>query len=275
NVDSIKDIPVLNQNSISEGININYDIKIFKFYNVIQALLYTSKASRVDGDNEKMKMIDLVDEKSAEKMLQDYVRKRYENQYATDLAIKGRSERTELIAELVQSIITSRDHNEVIKFMRDGLIRGKTQVVIANSSSLGFVELKDKLLDFNEKIPRRLDIIKVFLLGRDYKNNDEPVWNNGNVLFIPNLCDYERVFVSCGYQDEWNKIKEEYMKRNLHIYRDGFNRHGHGNTKPSYWAFGYQTLQLYKDNVPAEVFKEYCEIHHDCCGVSQIHGLLS
>ncbi|CAM4895296.1 unnamed protein product [Rotaria socialis] len=275
NIDSIKDIPILNQTSISEAININYDIKIFKFYNVIQALLYTSKASRVDGDNEKMKIIDLVDEKLAEKMLQDYIRKRYENQYATDLAMKGRLERIELIAELVQSIITSRDHNEMIKFMRDGLIRGKNQVVIANSSSLGFVELKDKLLDFNEKIPRRLDIIKVFLLGRDYKNNDEPVWNNGNVLFIPNLCDYERVFVSCGYPDEWNKIKEEYMKRNLHIYRDGFNRHGHGNTKPSYWAFGYITLQLYKDNVPAEVFKEYCEIHHDCCGVSQMRGLLS
>jgi hypothetical protein len=64
------------------------------------------------------------------------------------------------------------------------------------------------------------------------------------------------------------------MKRNLHIYRDGFNRHGHGNTKPSYWAYGFMTLQLYKDNTSAEIFKEYCEIHHDCCGVSQILGLL-
>jgi hypothetical protein len=274
NTDSIKNIPIINQNSICEILNINYDLKIFKFYNVIQALLYTSKASRIDSEKEIMKIIDLIDEKAAKKMVEDYIRKRFENQYATDLAIKGRSERTELISSLVQAILQSRDHDEMIKLMREGLIRGKTQLAITNSSSLGFIELKDKLLDWNEKIPRRLDIIKVLLLGRDYKKNDEPVWNNGNVLFTPNLCDFERIFISLGYTNEWEKIKEEYIKRNLHIYRDGFNRHGHGNTKPSYWAYGYMTLQFYKDNVSAEVFKEYCEIHHDCCGVSQIQGLL-
>ena len=271
---SIKDIPTIDQNSICAALHIDYDLKTFKFYNTVQALLYTSKASRIDSEKEMMKMIDLVDEKAAKKMMTDYIRKRFENQYATDLSIKGRAERTELISVLVQSILQSRDHQEMVKLMREGLARGKVQVAIANSSSLGFVELKDKLLDYNEKIPRRLDIIKVLLLGRDYKQNDEPVWNNGNVLFTPNLSDFERVFVSYGYAEEWNKVKEEYMKRNLHIYRDGFNRHGHGNTKPSYWAYGHMTLQVYKDNVPADVFKEYCEIHHDCCGVSQFVGLL-
>jgi hypothetical protein len=207
-------------------------------------------------------------------MVEDYIRKRFENQYATDLSIKGRLERTEITSVLVQSILQSHDHQEMVRLMREGLTRGKAQAIIANASSLGFVELKDKLLDYNEKVPRRLDIIKVLLLGRDYKQNDEPVWNNGNVLFTPNLADFERIFVSFGYANEWEKIKEEYMKRNLHIYRDGFNRHGHGNTKPSYWAYGFMTLQLYKDNTSAEIFKEYCEIHHDCCGVSQILGLL-
>jgi len=274
NTNSIKDIPALNQDAISEVLNINYDLKTFKFYNVFQALLFTSKASRIDSDNEKMKIIDLADEKAAKRMVQDYIRKRFENQYATDLAVKGRSERTELASLLVQSILKSRDHDEMVKLMRDGLTRGKIQLAITNSSSLGFVELKEKLLDMNEKVPRRLDIIKVFLLGRDYKNNDEPVWNNGNVLMVPNLSDFESIFVSLGYADEWAKVKEEYTKRNLHIYRDGFNRHGHGNTKPSYWAFGHMTLQLYKDNVSAEDFNEYCEIHHDCCGVSQIRALL-
>lgn len=272
--DSIKDIPTIDEHSICDSLKIDYDLNMFKFYNAIQALLYTSKASRIDSEKEMMKMIDLIDEKGAKKMVEDYIRKRFENQYATDLAIKGRSERTELIILLVQSILNSRSHDEMIKLMREGLTRGKIQVIIANSSSLGFVELKDKLLDWNEKIPRRLDIIKVLLLGRDYKQNDEPVWNNGNVLFTPNLADFERIFISAGYADEWVKIKEEYMKRNLHIYRDGFNRHGHGNTKPSYWAFGYMTLQLYKDNISPDMFKEYCEIHYDCCGVSQIIGLL-
>ncbi|CAF1283955.1 unnamed protein product [Rotaria sordida] len=275
NTNNIKDISSINENSICQTLNINYDLKTFKFYNIIQALLYTSKASRVDSDNEKMKIIDLIDEKAAKNMVQDYIRKRFENQYSTDLAIKGRSERTELVGILVQSILQSHDHNEMIKLMREGLTRGKIQLSITNSSSLGFIELKDKLLNLNEKIPRRLDIIKVFLLGRDYKNNDEPVWNNGNVLFTSNFNDFEQIFITLGYVNEWEKIKTEYFKRNLHIYRDGFNRHGHGNTKPSYWAYGFMTLQLYKDHVSAEIFKEYCEIHHDCCGVSQILGLLN
>lgn len=272
NIDSIREIPSIDSKLICDSLMINYDIKTFKFYNMIQALLYTSKASRVDSDNEKMKIIDFVDEKSAEKMVQDYIRKRFENQYATDLAIKGRSERTELVSELVQSITQSQNHEEMIKFMREGLTRGKVQALIANSSSLGFVELKNKLLDLSEKIHRRLDIIKVLLLGRDYKNNDEPVWNNGNVLFTSNLHDFERIFVFLGFAGEWEKIKAEYMKRNLHIYRDGFNRHGHGNTKPSYWAYGFMTLEFYRENVTPETFKEYCEIHHNCCGVAQLRA---
>ena len=28
------------------------------------------------------------------------------------------------------------------------------------------------------------------------------------------------------------------------------------------WAYGYMTVQLCKNNVLADVFKEYCEIHY-------------
>ena len=272
---ALKDVPTLNEDSIRDALKISYQTKTFKFYNVVQALIYTSKASRVDSDNERMKMIDLVDEEAAKKMVQDYIRKRFENQYTTDLALKGRAERAELASQLVQSITQSKDHEGMIDLLRDGLTRGKTQLAIVNSSSLGFVELKDKLLNLNEKIPRRLDIIKVFLLGRDYKRDDEPVWNNGNVLFTPDFAAFEKIFIDLGFQAEWEKIKEEYMKRNLHIYRDGLNRHGHGNTKPSYWAFGHATLQVYKENVSAEVFKEYCDTHQTCCGVAALISLLN
>ena len=272
---SLKDIPAISEESVRDALKITYETKTFKFYNVVQALIYTSKASRVDSDNERMKMIDLVDEQAASKMAQDYIRKRFENQYTADLALKGRAERAELASNLVQAIIQSKDHAEMIHLMRDGLTRGKTQVAIANSSSLGFVDLKDKLLNLNEKIPRRLDIIKVFLLGRDYKRDDEPVWNNGNVLFTSEFGAFEKIFLDLGFQAEWEKIKEDYIKRNLHIYREGFNRHGHGNNKPSYWAFGHPTLQAYKDHVSPDVFEEYCDTHQTCCGVSALISLMN
>ena len=274
NSQSIKDIPSVNEASIQRALKIDYEVKTFKFYNVVQALLYTSKASRVDSEKETMKIVDLVDGQAGEAMAREYIRKRFENQYASDLAGKGRVERAELTSTLVQSIVNSKEHGEMVDLMRDGLTREKVHVAIVNSSSLGFVELKAKLLDANEKIPRRLDIIKVFLLGRDYKQNDEPVWNNGNVLFTSDLDAFELIFNGLGFADQWQVIKDEYMKRSLHIYREGFNRHGHGNSKPSYWAFGHATLQHYKDHVSAEVFQEYCQIHQNCCGVSEILRLL-
>ncbi|CAF0807666.1 unnamed protein product [Adineta ricciae] len=273
-IESIKQIPPVDESFICKELNISYDLETFKFYNVFQALVYTSKASRVNSDNETMKMIDLVDEQAARKVVQDYIRKRFENQYATDLATKGQTERTTLASTLVQSILDAPKHDEMVMLLREGLTRGKVRANITNTSSLGYAELKNRCLDLNEQVPRRLDILKVILLGRDYKNNDEPVWNNGNALFTSKLAEFEHVFVTLGYAEEWALIKAEHMKRNLYTYRDGFNRHGHGNTKPSYWAYGYMTLQLYKENISCEDFEEYCKIHHNCCGVSQISQLL-
>jgi hypothetical protein len=263
----LKMLPTMNEQTICEALKIDYDLMMFRFYNIVQALIYTTKASRVDSDNETMKIVDLVDEQAGESMVRDYIRKRFENQYATDLALKGRTERTQLVSRLIESILQSNDHNQMIKYLRDGLTYKNVHVAIVNSSSLGFMILKDKLLDLNENIPRRLDIIKVFLLGRDHENNDEPVWNNGNVLFTPNFDAFGTVLTELGHQTQWNEIKDEHSKRNLHVYRDGYNRHKHGNLKPSYWAFGHATLQMYKEHVSPDVFKEYCDIHHNCCGV--------
>ncbi|UJR09050.1 hypothetical protein I4U23_013298 [Adineta vaga] len=274
NTDSIKQISSIDENFICKELKIDYDLQTFKFYNVFQALYYTSKASRVDSDNETMKMIDLIDEQAAQKIVQDYIRKRFENQYATDLATKGQVERTTLTSTLVQSILDATEHNEMVTLIREGLVRGKIRVAIANTSSLGFAELQNRSLDLHETVPRRLDILAVLLLGREYKKNDEPVWNNGNALFTSKLAEYKRAFVTLGFAGVWEKIRAEHKNRTLYTYRDGFNRHGHGNTKPSYWAHGHMTLQLFKENVSPEDFKEYCEIHHDCCGVSQIIGLL-
>ncbi|CAF4248244.1 unnamed protein product [Rotaria sp. Silwood2] len=272
---NIKDIPSINQDSICQTLEIDFDLKYFKFFNVFQALQYTTKASRVDSDNAKMKIIDVGNKRAAKKMIQDYIRKKFENQYASDLAIKRRLERTESVSLLVTSILQANSHSDIVKLMRNGITHGNLHLAIENSSSLGFIELKRKLLDLNEHVPRRLEILQVFLLGRDDELNDEPVWNNGNALFTTDLSEYENIFTKLGQSDEWIKLRTKYIKCRLHIYRDELlNRHGHGNIKPSYWAYGYATLQFYKDNVSPDEFNNYCQIHSNCCGVSQIIGLL-
>lgn len=275
NLNNIKDVPSMNEDSICQALDIDYSLRFFKFFNIFQALQSTTKASRIDSDNEKMKIIDVGNGRAAKKMVQEYIRKKYENQYASDLAVKRKLERTESVSLLVTSILQATSHDDIVNLMRNGVNHGNLNMTIENSSSLGFIELKQKLLDLKESVPNRLNILKVFLLGRDDEHNDEPVWNNGNVLFTTNLSDYEDIFTKLGHTDEWLKLKAQYIKRRLYIYRDELlNRYGHGNVKPSYWAYGYATLQRYKDNVSPEEFNNYCQIHSDCCGVSEILGLI-
>ena len=54
--DSIKDIAALDQNSICDTLKTGYDLNSFKFYNTVQALLYASKASRVDSEKKMTKI---------------------------------------------------------------------------------------------------------------------------------------------------------------------------------------------------------------------------
>jgi len=68
----------------------------------------------------------------------------------------------------------------------------------------------------------------------------------------------------------WQEIVAYYKKHRKHKYRDyKENRHGHSNEKPSFWALGYQTLEIMVDNITEEEWKEYKEIHYDCCGIGK------
>ena len=53
-----------------------------------------------------------------------------------------------------------------------------------------------------------------------------------------------------------------------HTYRKhaGPNRHGHSNAKPSFWALGYDTLELFRHAVGPDVYASYAVAHRGCCG---------
>ena len=111
----------------------------------------------------------------------------------------------------------------------------------------------------------------VLILGTNKKG--DTIWNNGNVLRMK-MNDIEKVFNDIGENDTWDKIKCIYMERDVHIYRnvngdDLPNRHSHCNGKPSYYAFGYQTLEAFIEGVTDDEWEKYKEEHHDCCGVGK------
>jgi hypothetical protein len=264
NPNKIKTIKKLDESYICNILNIKYPLIKFYFYNVVQALLCHTKASRVDYLKNEMKTIDLQDQKRADNMVKKYVNSRYKERYEEDLAKKIKNEKKLLSQELVNKIISSGDKKEIINLFQTGLKRNNVWSKITNPSSDGFVELKNKLLDLSSNVPRRITKIKILLLG---KINNETIWNNGNVL-ATNLVPFRDIFTKL--KKDFDIVRKSYEIRGRHIYRDGPpNCHGHSNEKPSYWAFGYQTLKEMITVISNEEWIQYKSVHTNCCGVNQ------
>jgi uncharacterized protein YegL len=239
-IEYIKNIKKMDENTICNALGIDYDLRTFQYYNIVQALLYSTKNDRVDQDRKEMKFDDLINKESAENMIKNYVKTQYINQYNSDISAKNKEERDVLCKLLISEIGSADQMDKTIDLWKNGLTRGTTSLSIVNNSSMGNIELKQSLLDLNNNIPDRIGKLKILLLGRDDKDNI--VWNNGNVLFTQ-LAEFETIFTKLGQTDQWNAVKDEYKKRNRHIYRDLVNRHGHSNEKPSFYGFGHKTLE--------------------------------
>ena len=114
--------------------------------------------------------------------------------------------------------------------------------------------------------------IWILLFGRDIDNNI--VWNNGNISRIP-LSNIKEALKSES-RTIWTQLKTMYMESHIWVYRtdsygtDCPNRHGHCNSKPSYWAYGFNSLDEFRTNVTDDIWKRYLFTHHNCCGVNQL-----
>ena len=266
-VAAIRKIPQMDEKTICQALDIKYDVKIFKFFNIIQCLIHNSKDKRVDSDNNKMKIIDLDNYENAEMMVKEYVRKYYVDKYSSDIREKNKKEYEELIGVLVEQLAKTDSIETFNKLLSIGTSRNKISVKIANSSGLGYMDLKTNLLDLTTEVPHRVDKLRVLLLARDVENNN--VWNNGNVLYT-SLEDFENVFIQLKQEEMWKTIYTEYQQRNIHIYRELANRHGHSNSKPSYWAFGYRSIEEMMSNITRDEWINYKELHKNCCGISRL-----
>ena len=113
---------------------------------------------------------------------------------------------------------------------------------------MGFIELKNLILDTTNSLPLRKDILKIYLLTCDFDNGCVPLFNGGKTFAIANIDLFRNVFIqTCGGTlEEWDTILVKYKIRCIHTYREvKANRHGHHNMKPSFWALGYMTLAAF------------------------------
>jgi hypothetical protein len=337
-MEALKRVPALSDTYVLQSCDIPYDIRTFRFYNIVQALMFSTKAMRVDdggdgfvtekavegsgqggvqsaaqkvvqskvmnketkdnvaaseceeeGDkkdkekeqdvvpeyiSKRMRIIDLKNQDAVEAMIRDFVIKQYADQYQSDLAFKGKEERKELKDQLIQRITASSTREETVFLLRQGVTHGTYKCQILNSSSYGFVDLKKALLDLQCTVHRRLETLRLLLLGVDEQG--EVVWNEGKALFCMDLTEYESVFLALNQPEVWAVIRAEHRAMNMFEYnRDKRNRHTHGRDRPSYYAMGYPTLEHFigavaTNEITMNDLVLYCKEHSSCCGVKRI-----
>jgi len=263
-IQNMQAIPQLNETMVRDGLGIDYDLETFKFYALMQALFFPSKKTRVDTDNRMMKIPELGTKEGMEKVIKTWVVKQYHDNYQHHTTIKAKREKEFVNKMYVDNLVLCKTIDEFCQLLKEGITFKHIKAQLVNETSLGYTELKNNLTNQSLDVPERLKKIVVLFTSKDFDGN--VIWNNGNPIRIK-VKDYECLFNKYGGTDELQILKDVYSKHPQHIYRDKPNRHTHCNDKPSYWAFGWNTLEDMIDEVSPVEWEEYKQIHTNCCGI--------
>ena len=261
-LESLKNLNEYKFQNIKEEFGINYNFDKFIIFNVVQSFIFKDKIDRDNETKEIMKILDSNNEEEVNKFLSDQTKHIYAAEYNIQNQ-KQIKQQLEIISnELIDKIINAKELSEFNNLMKNGITKGYLTHKIANDSSKGYYELKKKLLDEKIDINLRYEKLKAILCGKD--ENGEILWNNGNILRTHRK-DYQ-LFIQKNNPKLWEEICKENIE---HKYREKVNRHGHSNTKKSYWAIGYDTLQDFFELSKKEDVEKYKSIHTNCCGLGE------
>ena len=259
-LESLKNLSEYKLENVKEEFGINYDFDKFIIFNVVQSFMFKEK---IDRDNEKEQVMKILDS-NEEKEVDTFLKAKVKHIYATEYNIENQKQikkQLEIISnELVNNMILSKDINEFNNLLKNGITKGYLTHKLANDSSKGYIELKKKLLDEKENIPLRYEIIKSILSGKSDQGED--LWNNGNALRVKRK-DY-KIFIQKNKPEIWDEISKLNIE---HKYREKMNRQGHSNSKKSYWAIGFDTLQDFYENNKKDAVDNYKKVHNNCCGL--------
>ena len=244
-----------------ERLGINFDSKLFKLYCIVQAYLQHEQAQRSDIKLKKMKIIDLGFQENAEKLVKDFIKSLYKEQYENNLKERAIKEKEIIIKELVQQLIDSKEIETFNSLLQNGIKKGIISYKMIDHTSAGFMDVINLISDVSKDIPLRKLKILILVTGEDKQKNI--IWNKNHVIkSLKNYYPLKNVLI----RKEWDYLVKIINKRGLHIYREEKNRQGHSNDLPSYWALGFNNVLEMKANISKEEFEEYVSKHYNCCG---------
>ena len=258
---AFEELPLYNEENIIKALGINFDLNHFKLFAVIQAFLFRTNEERIDTKEKIMKIIDIGNYDLAEKMVKDYVKTLYRENYDERLNMQKKTENEMLENELIDKMEKSDTMEEYVKLIKEGIKRGVRTCKMDGISNSVFIKLKKDLIENGENIPLINTKIAVLALGY-YK--EEKVFNNGNIY--RGFMDFKDVI--CNKDEQyWNKLYKYIAKKRRHVYRELENRQGHSNDKPSYWALGYKSIEEMFNTISKVEIEEYKKVHSQCCGL--------
>lgn len=78
-INIFKNVTFMKDKYIQKQLEIDYDLETFICYNIIQALIYSDESSRIDFQQQLMKIPDLKNESQGEEMIREYIRRELMN----------------------------------------------------------------------------------------------------------------------------------------------------------------------------------------------------
>ena len=258
--EAFKNIPEKTEANMEKFLEID-NLRKFQMYCIVQSFLFKEKQDRSDTDKKVMKIIDLKYTEDAEKMVKNYIKGRYSADYAFRTQQRVKEQIEILKNELVDKLLKADNLDEFKNLFINGVTRGIFNHKISDPSSKGVFDLKTKLLS-NEDFPLKDKKIIAFMTGQ---LDGEKMWNKGEA-YRPCFPEFKQYFNKLGKKEVYNEIIKNC--HSLHIYRELPNRQGHSNEKPSYWAFGYNSLAEYFNVSDDTQIEQYKQLHFNCCGVN-------
>ena len=271
-IQAVQAVETMSRETITKALDLPSDMTMddFMLYNVVEGLLFTTKAHRIDKETELPKLGDLGTPGVGSAMIGKYVVSRYETDYKQRLKAMNEQEQKILQDELFDIMVSTEDMVEFGTCILEGAQRGPIKLMMDGPNCPGFSTLHKRLMDITQVVPKRAAKLYVIYSGRPCNNPDAKVFNGGNLY----ACDWKPLHVVLESKNQlcfWDKLQHELRTRG-HIYRGGAdqaNRHGHSNDFKSYFAFGCKTLAEYKDKITEQEWCTYIKDHAQCCGVDQ------
>ncbi len=261
-LNEIKNMPQYTLEKKKESFGINYDFDKFLIFNIVQSLFYKEKVDRENENDKIMKIMDSNDEVEVDKFLKEQTKHIYSSKYNLENQKQIKLQNEIITNELVEKLKNAQNIEEFNDLMRKGITKGYLTHIIKDESTKGYNDLKKILLDDKVEVPLRFEKIRNIISATDEKG--EVLWNKGNA--VRNKRIHYQNYIEKHKPELWKEISETNI---IHKYREKENRQGHSNKKQSYWAIGFDTLDLFYKNSTKEVVDKYKGIHTNCCGLGK------